>query len=70
MKVTKRMSSKRIERRSKVKPFIKHVNYNHLIPTRYLVAPQDIDLKPVVTEDKLSTKESKKALKREVRKIF
>ena len=70
MKVTKRMSSKRIERRSKVKPFIKHVNYNHLIPTRYLVATQDIDLKPVVTEDKLSTKESKKALKREVRKIF
>ena len=70
MKVTKRMSSKRIERRSKVKPFIKHVNYNHLIPTRYLVATQDIDLKPVVTEDKLTTKESKKALKREVRKIF
>ena len=64
------MSSKRIERRSRMKPFVKFVNYNHLLPTRYMVATQDIDLKPVVTDDKLSTKESKKALKREIRKIF
>ena len=64
------MSAKRVERRTKIKPFIKNVNYNHLIPTRYLIGTTEIDLKPVVTDDKLSTKDSKKALKREVRKIF
>ena len=64
------MSAKRIERRTKVKPFVKYVNYNHIIPTRYMIANTDIDLKPVVTEDKLSTKETKKALKKEIRKIF
>ena len=70
LKVTKKMSTKRVERRTKVKPFIKHVNYNHMIPTRYMIANTEIDLKTVVTDDKLSTKESKKALKKEVRKLF
>ena len=69
-KVTKRMSQKKIERKTKVKPFIKFVNYNHMIPTRYMVASTDMDLKATVTEDKLATKESKKTLKKEVRKIF
>ena len=69
LKVTRRMSSKKIERKTKVKPFIKIVNYNHLLPTRYLVA-NDIDLKSVVSEEKLSTKETRKQAKQEVRKIF
>ena len=43
------MSQKKIERRSKVKPFVKIVNYNHLMPTRYTVAA-DLDLKNVVNE--------------------
>lgn len=63
------MSQKKIERRSKVKAFVKLVNYNHLIPTRYMVTP-DIDLKQVVSEDKMGSKETKKQMKREVRKIF
>lgn len=63
------MSSKKIERKTKVKPFVKIVNYNHLLPTRYLVA-NDIDLKTVVTEEKLATKETRKQAKQEVRKIF
>lgn len=63
------MSQKKIERRSKVKAFVKNVNYNHLMPTRYMVSG-DIELKTVVTEDKLSNKESRKQLKREVRKLF
>merc|ERR1711944_61857 len=36
-KVTKRMAKKKIKRRSKIKPFLKVVNYNHLMPTRYSV---------------------------------
>ena len=63
------MSAKKIERRSKVKPFVKIVNYTHLLPTRYLVA-QDIDLKTVVSEDKLGSAETRKQMKRDVRKLF
>merc|ERR1712095_138122 len=36
-KVTKRMGKKKIKMRSKIKPFLKVVNYNHLMPTRYSV---------------------------------
>ncbi|KLO06625.1 hypothetical protein SCHPADRAFT_910207 [Schizopora paradoxa] len=35
LKITKRMNEKKVKRRSKVKPFIKIVNYSHLFPTRY-----------------------------------
>merc|ERR1711879_654881 len=35
-KVTKRMAKKKIKMRSKIKPFLKVVNY-HLMPTRYSV---------------------------------
>ena len=63
------MSQKKIERRSKVKPFVKIVNYNHLMPTRYTVAA-DLDLKNVVNEEKLSNKETRKQMKRELRKLF
>ena len=69
LKVTKRMSQKKIERRTKVKPFVKVVNYNHIMPTRYLVSG-DIELKGIVSEEKLANKDSRKQLKREVRKIF
>ncbi|KAJ1534411.1 hypothetical protein HK096_003924, partial [Nowakowskiella sp. JEL0078] len=48
LKVTKSMSKKKIAKRSKVKPFIKVVNYNHIMPTRYNL---DIDLKAVVSPE-------------------
>merc|ERR1712008_461601 len=35
--VTKRMSKKKVKSKSKIKPFLKVVNYNHLMPTRYSV---------------------------------
>jgi len=35
LKVTRSMPRKKISKRSKVKPFVKIVNYNHLMPTRY-----------------------------------
>lgn len=40
-----------------------------MIPTRYMVAG-DIDLKQVVAEDKLASKESRKQMKIDVKKIF
>ena len=36
-KVTKSMSKKRLEKRSKIKSFFRVVNANHLMPTRYSV---------------------------------
>ena len=35
LKITRKMSQKRQSKRSKIKPFIKVVNYNHIMPTRY-----------------------------------
>merc|ERR1712013_774743 len=50
-KVTKPMGKKKVAKRSKVKPFLKVVNYNHLMPTRYSV---DVTLnKSVVNKDVL-----------------
>ena len=63
------MSSKRIEKRCKIKPFIKQINYNHLLPTRYLVSGE-LDLKPVVSEEKLGNAEDKKKMKLEIKKMF
>ena len=37
LKVHKRMKKGKIEKRSRVKPFVKFVNYNHLLPTRFQV---------------------------------
>jgi len=65
-KVTKRMSQATQTKRSKVKPFIKVVNYNHLMPTRYTL---DLEgLKGVVTAETFNEvtqrKEAKKAVKK------
>jgi len=48
-KVTKRMSKKRVTKRSKVKPFIKIINFNHMMPTRYTLELES--LKNVITND-------------------
>ena len=34
LKVTRKMGKKRMMKRSRIKPFIKVVNYNHIMPTR------------------------------------
>ena len=50
-KVTRSMKEERIKKRTKIKPFVKHVNFNHLMPTRYQL--NDMDLKKVVDESKV-----------------
>lgn len=42
LKVTKSMGQKKIIKRSRVKPFIKYINYNHIMPTRYTVTDIDV----------------------------
>ena len=63
-KVVRAMGSKKIEKRSKLKPFVKVINYNHIMPTRYTV---DIDLKKEVNEESISSsarKDTRKAVKK------
>ncbi|KAK4537941.1 hypothetical protein CDCA_CDCA15G3966 [Cyanidium caldarium] len=40
-RVTRRMSDKRIAKRIKIRPFVKFVNYSHLMPTRYVFDAAD-----------------------------
>ncbi|OAD55633.1 60S ribosomal protein L27 [Eufriesea mexicana] len=47
-KVHKRMGKAKIHKRSKIKPFVKVLNYNHLMPTRYTV---DMHWEKVVPKD-------------------
>ena len=74
LKVTKKMSKKKLARRSKSKPFVKFVNYNHILPTRFMVTGEfssaGQELKSIVTEEKMATKETRAAVKKEVKKIF
>ena len=39
LKVKKAMGEKKVEKRSRVKPFLKLVNFNHLMPTRLVYLP-------------------------------
>jgi large subunit ribosomal protein L27e len=74
MRVAKRMSKTKIKRRSTLKPFAKFVNYNHILPTRFLVtgefAQSGQELKTVVTEDKMANNDTRKKLKNEIKQIF
>jgi len=65
-KVTKRMGPKRIAKRSRIKPFIKIVNYNHLMPTRYQFDLDDI--KQIVTSEVFKEPTQRETAKKALRK--
>ena len=68
LRVTRSMGKKKISKRSKIRPFVKIVNYNHIMPTRYGL---DLDLKNVVTtENVVSDKTKRKDVRIKVKKIF
>ncbi|KAK3433822.1 hypothetical protein EUGRSUZ_D01098 [Eucalyptus grandis] len=58
-KVIKKDSTKKTGKKSRVKTFVKLVNYRHLMPTRYTL---DVDLKDVVNPDCLQSKDKKVVL--------
>ncbi|KAG6790080.1 hypothetical protein POTOM_006226 [Populus tomentosa] len=66
-KVIKKDSAKKTAKKSRVKCFIKLVNYQHLMPTRYTL---DVDLKDVVTADCLSSKDKKVTACKETKARF
>ncbi|KAJ6645459.1 60S ribosomal protein L27 [Pseudolycoriella hygida] len=48
-KVTKKLGKAKLKKKSKIKPFLKVLNYNHLMPTRYSVS--DVALEKVSSKD-------------------
>lgn len=60
-KVTKKMGKNKLKKKSKVKPFLKSLNYNHLMPTRYTA--HDISF------EKLSPKDLKDPVKRKTHRF-
>ena len=67
LKITKSMGKKRIAKRSRIKPFVKIVNYNHIMPTRYQF---EVDLKSTVTIDSFKDKTQRVETQKKVRSIF
>lgn len=62
------MGTKKVQKRSKVKPFIKVVNYNHLMPTRYTLELEG--LKGVVGHDTFKEPEARKESRKNVKKAL
>ncbi|ORZ00062.1 ribosomal L27e protein family-domain-containing protein [Lobosporangium transversale] len=68
LKITKNMGKKRVAKRSKVKPFIKVINYNHLMPTRYGLELES--LKSVLTVDSFKEPSQREEAKKAIKKLF
>ena len=60
-KITKRMSEKKVKSKSRVRPFVKYVNFTHLLATRFSVK-EDFDFKSIVTEEAVENPEERKAM--------
>lgn len=65
-KVVKNMKADKIDKRTKIKPFLKTINFNHIMPTRYSV---DFDLKKTI-DDSSVTGDARKETKKSLKKIF
>ncbi|GMF38066.1 unnamed protein product [Phytophthora fragariaefolia] len=61
------MGKNKLKKRSKVKPFVKYVNYNHIMPTRYVA---DIDLKKVLDDEVLANPETRVESRKTIKKVF
>jgi large subunit ribosomal protein L27e len=69
LKVTKSMRRQKVNRRSRIKPFVKVINYNHFMPTRYNF---DLDIKSILKEqEKIDLTPARRAkLRRLLKSIF
>ncbi|KAJ4311626.1 60S ribosomal protein L27B [Neodidymelliopsis sp. IMI 364377] len=67
-KVTRRMSKNKQAKKSKVKPFVKQVNYTHIMPTRYTIELEN--LKGTLTQDTFKEVSQREEAKKTVKKAF
>jgi len=61
------MGQKLVAKRSKVKPFVKVVNFNHIMPTRYSL---DVDLKQNVTLEAFKDPSQRLQTRKVIKKAF
>ncbi|CAA6661125.1 unnamed protein product [Spirodela intermedia] len=66
-KVIRKDSAKKTAKKSRVKAFVKVVNYNHIMPTRYTL---DVDLKDAITGDALESRDKKVTACKEIKARF
>jgi large subunit ribosomal protein L27e len=62
------MSKTRQDKRSKIKPFIKAINYNHLMPTRYTLELEG--LKGALTADTFKEVSQREDAKKNIKKVL
>ncbi|XP_018024039.1 60S ribosomal protein L27 [Hyalella azteca] len=67
--VSRRMRPKVIERRCRIKPFVKLINLKHLMPTRYSVSDIPIE-KSIVTKDCIKDPTKKRKARLHVKNVF
>merc|ERR1719329_2032878 len=63
------MSKKRIAKRNRVKPFIKYVNFNHIMPTRYSV-PAEVQPQTMVTDQQMDSPDGRIEAKKFIKKLL
>lgn len=68
-KITRAMGKKKTAKRSKVKPFVKCINYTHLMPTRYQVDITE-KLKAVLTEEVIRDGAQRHDARKEIKAIL
>merc|ERR1712093_915357 len=67
-KVTKSMSKKKIAKRNKMKTFVKVVNFNHMMPTRYSI---DVSVdKGIINKELLKDSKTKMAARNHMKSLF
>ncbi|CAK0860135.1 unnamed protein product [Prorocentrum cordatum] len=69
LKVTKTMGKKKIAKRTRVKPFVKYVNYNHMMPTRYQV-PAEVGVQSWVTDQQMDNPDGRVEAKKLIKNAF
>ena len=69
LKVHKKMSKKKISKRTRVKPFVKYINYNHIMPTRYQV-PAELGAQTFATDQQMDTADGRVEAKKNIKKIL
>eukprot|EP01089_Gocevia_fonbrunei_P007784 TRINITY_DN1907_c0_g1_i1.p1 TRINITY_DN1907_c0_g1~~TRINITY_DN1907_c0_g1_i1.p1 ORF type:complete len:140 (+),score=31.95 TRINITY_DN1907_c0_g1_i1:101-520(+) len=67
LKVTSDMGKRKVARRSRVKAFIKTVNHNHVMPTRYGL---DVDFATVLKNGAIHDKAQRNKKELEVKRLF
>lgn len=69
LKVTKAMSAKKVARRSRIKTFMKVINYNHMMPTRYSMDVAE-QLKSVAAPEVVADPAKKKEARHQAKKLL